>query len=111
LRAERLSPRDPRGWLIATPLGVGYYAQKRFAEAATCFEKALALNPRFMIARRDLAASYALMGEREKAAATTREVLRSAPELSIAKLCARTTFHARNGAGFTAGLRLAGMPE
>ena len=35
VRAERLNPRDPRGWMIATSLGIAYFAQRRFEQAAS----------------------------------------------------------------------------
>lgn len=110
-RAERLNPRDPRGWMIATSLGIAYFAQQRFEQAATCFERALVYRPRFTIALRDLAASYAMLGEKEKAAAIIQEVLKVEPQLTITKLRERTRFYAENWQGFTEGLRLAGLPE
>jgi tetratricopeptide (TPR) repeat protein len=111
VRAERLNPRDPRGWMIATSLGIAYFAQRRFEQAAACFEKALVNRPRFAIALRDLAASYAMTGEKEKAAAVIQEVLKIEPQLTITKLRERTPFYAENWQGFTEGLRLAGLPE
>ena len=111
VRAERLNPRDPRGWMIATSLGIAYFAQRRFEQAAACFEKALVTRPRFTIALRDLAASYAMTGEKEKAAAVIQEVLKIEPQLTITKLRERTPFYAENWQGFTEGLRLAGLPE
>jgi TolB-like protein len=111
VRAERLNPRDPRGWMIATSLGIAHFAERRFAEAAACFEKAVLHNPRFTIALRDLAATYAVLGETEKAKAAVEQVLKIEPELTLTKLRARTHFYAENWLGFTDGLRLAGLPE
>src|SRR5262245_40715145 len=111
VRAERLNPRDPRGWMIATSLGIAQFAERRFAEAAACFEKAVLHNPRFTIALRDLAATYAVLGETEKARAAIDRVLKIEPELTLTKLRARTRFYAENWLGFTDGLRLAGLPE
>jgi hypothetical protein len=67
--------------------------------------------PRISIALRDLAASYAMTGEKEKAAAVIQEVLKIEPQLTITKLRERTPFYAENWQGFTEGLRLAGLPE
>jgi tetratricopeptide (TPR) repeat protein len=47
--ADRLSPRDPRGWLIATSLGLAHFYEGRFGEAKSCAEKALVHNPRFAV--------------------------------------------------------------
>jgi TolB-like protein len=111
LRAERLNPRDPRGWMIATSFGIAHFVERRFDQAAACFEKALVHNPRFTIALRDLAASYAMLGEKEKAAAAVQKVLEIEPQLTLTKLRERTRFYAENWQGFAEGLRLAGLPE
>ena len=97
--------------MIATSLGIAYFAQQRFEQAATCLERALVHSHRFTIALRDLAASYAMLGEKEKAAAIIQEVLKVEPQLTITKLRERTRFYAENWQGFTEGLRLAGLPE
>jgi TolB-like protein len=110
--AERLSPRDPRSWMISTSLGVAYFIERRFAEAVTCFEKAVLHNPRFTIALRDLASSYAMLGETDRASATLRQVLRIEPTLTISKLRARNRFYDEYSApAFLEGLRLAGLPD
>ena len=41
LRADRLSPRDPRGWFIAACLGFAYYKERRYEEAVAAAKKAL----------------------------------------------------------------------
>jgi len=51
--ADRLSPRDPRGWLIATSLGLAHFYEGRFGEAKSCAEKALVHNPRFADAQNE----------------------------------------------------------
>lgn len=111
-RAERLSPRDPRGWMIATSLGVAHFIDGHFAPAATCFERALAQNPRFGIALRDLAASYAMLGESDKATAVIRQVLEIEPYLTLSEMRLRNRFFDLGPTGaFIEGLRRAGLPE
>jgi Flp pilus assembly protein TadD len=111
-RAERLSPRDPRAWMIATSLGIAYFIERRFDQAAACFQKALVGNPRFTIALRDLAASLAMLGEQEKAEAAIRELLKIEPQLTLSKLRARTRFlDDPLWKDFPEGLRRAGLPE
>jgi TolB-like protein/Flp pilus assembly protein TadD len=110
-RAERLNPRDPRGWLIDTSLGIAHFVERSFDQAAARFERALLRNPRFTIALRDLAATYAMLGKKEKAAAVVQEVLKIEPELTLSKLRARTRIYADDWHGFAQGLRLAGFPE
>ena len=58
-RAERLSPRDPRGWFISTGLSAAHYYEGRLDEAALWARKALIHNSGFAIALRFLAASLA----------------------------------------------------
>jgi TolB-like protein/tetratricopeptide (TPR) repeat protein len=110
-RAARLNPRDPRGWLIANSLGIAHFIERRFDQAAACFESALLRNPRFAIALRNLAATYAMLGEEEKAAAIIREVLKLEPHLTLGKLRQRAKIFAENWHGFADGLRMAGLPE
>jgi tetratricopeptide (TPR) repeat protein len=45
-RAERLSPRDPRAWSMATAAALAHFVQEHYEQSATCAKKALAQNPR-----------------------------------------------------------------
>jgi tetratricopeptide (TPR) repeat protein len=111
-RAERLSPRDPRGWFISTGLAAAHFFEGRFDEAALWAQKALVRNPRFAIALRFLAASLAKQGQADKAAAAMREILNIEPELTLTKLRARLMFMSDwCWTGFSDGLRGAGLPE
>jgi tetratricopeptide (TPR) repeat protein len=111
--ADRLSPRDPRGWLIATGLGAAYFDHGRFDEAVSWCEAALVHNPRFTVALRVLAAGLAKLGQRERAAAIVQESLRIEPQLTLSILRTRLRVYddtpvRRN---FLDALRLAGFPE
>jgi adenylate cyclase len=111
-RAERLSPRDPRGWTIAGGICHAHYHRGEFAEALAWAQKALADNPRFISALWFRAASLAKLGEKDKAAAALAAVLKTEPQLTISKLRARALFSREDVWQQTAeGLRLAGMPE
>src|SRR5215468_4360087 len=88
-RAERLSPRDPRGWLIATGLSSAHFFEGHFDEAASWAETALTQNPRFTVALRNLAASAARLGQKEKAAAARRDLLSIEPQFTLSELRAR----------------------
>ena len=46
-RAQRLSPRDPRGWLTASALSLAYLTDGQFEEAAASAKRAAMHNPRF----------------------------------------------------------------
>jgi tetratricopeptide (TPR) repeat protein len=112
-RAERLSPRDPRGWLIAAGLASAHFYERHFAEAASWAQAALLQNPRFTVALRILAASLARLGERQKAANVVRELLNIEPHFTITDLRARVRSldEATWANAFLDALRLAGLPE
>ena len=112
-RALRLSPRDPREWLISTALGAAYVYNGQFEEAVPWAETALAQNPRNNAARRVLAASLASLGQTEKARELTREMLKSDPELTISTLRARILSYMddRVWKTYSDALRRAGLPE
>jgi len=111
-RAERLSPRDPRGWSMATAASLAHFVSGRYEEAAACAKKALAQNPRFAIALRLLAASLAKTGEMDQAAQTMKKVLEIEPQLTASKLRLRVPFMPQSiWLNLSEGLRLAGLPE
>jgi TolB-like protein/Flp pilus assembly protein TadD len=112
-RAERLSPRDPRGWLIATGLGSAHFYEGHFDEAASWAEAALFQSPRFTVALRLLAASLARLGQQEKAAVAVQKLLNIEPKFTLAELRKRVRFLDGTpwGNRFLDALRLAGLPE
>jgi TolB-like protein/Tfp pilus assembly protein PilF len=111
-RADRLNPRDPRVWLIATGLGLAHLYDGRFEEARSWAEKALSHNPRFAMALRCLAASLAQLGESEKAAAAVREMLKIEPQFTLSTFRAQLRVpDGAQGDRFFGALRLAGFPE
>jgi tetratricopeptide (TPR) repeat protein len=111
-RAERLSPRDPRGWVIAVGFCSAYLAERRFKDAVAWAEKALLQNPRSAVALRILAAGLAQLGMTDRAAATLRQALTFDHQLTISNLRARLPFMAEAlWNTYAGGLRLAGLPE
>jgi tetratricopeptide (TPR) repeat protein len=112
-RAERLSPRDPRGWLIATGLSSAYFYNGHFDEAASWADAALVTNPRSAVALRCLAASSAKLGQKERAAAAAQKLLNLEPQFTLAELRARVQFLDKTpwGNAFVDALRVAGLPE
>jgi tetratricopeptide (TPR) repeat protein len=109
LRAERLSPRDPRAWLTATGVAVAHYFEDRFDEAVVWARKALIQNPRFAIALRMLAASLARQGEVDEAAAVLRENLAIEPGPTLRARMKYMDDRCWNR--YAQGLRAAGLPE
>jgi TolB-like protein len=112
-RAQRLSPRDKRAWLMATAMGTGCMQDRRFEEAIGWAEKALVQNPRFASLFRILAAAHALLGNREKAAAFVQELMRVDPQLTVSGLRDRVPFALNESLWkmYSEALRLAGLPE
>src|SRR5262249_25859575 len=111
-RAERLSPRDPRAWFMATVVGLAHFHAGQFELAEANLKRALVQNPRFATALRTLAASLARLGRTDEANAVVRELLEIDPHLTIAKFKARSAFLADSVRDSIAdALQLAGLPE
>jgi TolB-like protein len=111
-RAERISPRDPRAWLMASARANAHFMGDQYSEAASWARKALARNPRSTRALRILGMSLAILGEMDKAAEVIREVLTIEPGLTISKMRARLDFWTEAAWKKPAeALRLAGLPE
>jgi len=112
LRAERLSPRDPRGWFIPSKLAWVYFIEGRFEDAISAAKKALNQNPRCALALRFLAASLAGQGRLKDAAQVIREVLRIEPHLTLTKLRARLMFiEDKIWRRYSAALHKGGLPQ
>ena len=111
-RAERLSPRDPRAWFIATVIGLAHFHEGKFEQAEESLKRALVQNTRFATALRILAASLAKLGRMNEAAAAVQELLKIEPQLTTSNFRARSAFLAENVRNRVAdALRLAGLPE
>jgi TolB-like protein/Flp pilus assembly protein TadD len=112
MRAERLSPRDPRSWFIAAGIANAHLVDGRFADAVIWAKKSLMHNPRYALGLRHLAASLAMQGDTDAAAAVVREILEIEPGLTLSDLHRRLMFmHERCWSRFSDGLRRAGLPE
>jgi tetratricopeptide (TPR) repeat protein len=111
-RAERLSPRDPRGWFITGGIAA-YLHEGRFDEAISASRRALDLNPRDTGMLRTLAACLIKHGRQSEAAEAARKVLDAEPQLTLTALRARGK-HLMNSKlwnEYSAALRVAGIPE
>jgi adenylate cyclase len=110
-RAERLSPRDPRGWFIVSGLAFTHLACGQYEEAVSVARKALLQNPRFAV-RRVLAAALGKLGREAEAAAEVKELLKIDPKLSVSDLRTRLMFmDAKIWENYADGLRRAGLRE
>jgi len=111
-RAERLSPRDPRGWLTSGGVAAVHYLEDRFDDALMWARKALIQNPRYAVALRVVAASLARQGQVDEAAAALRKNLDIEPGLTLTALRARLMFmDAGIWSRYSQDLRAAGLPE
>lgn len=110
-RAERLSPRDPRGWFIASGLAFTYLACGEYEKAIAVARRALLQNPRFAV-RRVLVAALGKLDRKAEAAVEAKELLKIDPKLSIANLRARLMFmDEKIWESYADGLRRAGVPD
>jgi len=116
-QAIRLSPRDPNIGAWYNRIGLVHLVRSRIGEAIFWFEKARSINPAQSSVHSYLAASYALKGETERAAAElgeARRLNRDGRYRSIARLGFRTMMPMVRElfeTTYIAGLRKAGMPE
>jgi len=111
-RAERLSPRDPRGWFMAAARSLAHLARDEFDETIAAAQKALAQNPRSAQAWRFLAAGLAMRGDHQDGARALNEALRIQPSLSISNLRAWLKFMPESTwQKLSDGLRRAGLTE
>ena len=111
-RAERISPRDPRAWFMASARAHAHRVADQHSEAAYWARKALARNPRSTRALRMLAMSLARLGQFDEAAEVIQQVLAIEPDLTISKMRARLNFWPEAVWGkYAEAMRLAGLPE
>ncbi len=112
VRAERLGPRDPRGWFVKMQLAMAYYLAGQYEEAASAAKKALSEKPRFVPALRHMAACLAKQGRQSEATQVMREALQIEPQLTLTKVRARVLLKEESEwHDYSAALRLAGLPE
>jgi TolB-like protein len=112
-RAERLSPRDPRGWFITGGgTAYAYFQAGRFDKSVAAARKALTQNPRFTVALRNLAASLVRQGRQNEAEEVMQELLDIEPQLTLTRLRGRMMNVDETLWGeYSAALRIAGLPE
>jgi TolB-like protein/Flp pilus assembly protein TadD len=111
LRAERLGPRDPRGWFVKTELAFAYYLAGRQDEAASMAERVLNQKPRFGMAFRIIAASSVKRGRQREAEDAVRRALEIEPQLTLTRLRPRVMANESDWLQYSSDLRRAGLPE
>lgn len=110
-RAQRLSPIDPRAYVINHEIAFAHFFAMRFELAVQFAARAVDQNPRFNAARRTLASSLAHLGRIEEAAVAIAALLEVQPN-SCLRLSRRNRFrHAWMVNLFCEGLQRAGLPD
>jgi TolB-like protein/Flp pilus assembly protein TadD len=111
-RAQRLNPRDPRGWLMSGVMAIAAVIDENYAEAVQWAERALAQNRRFAVALRVAAVALVKLGEQDRARQVVQELLEIEPELTISGFFARIPVPLESMAKIYAdALKAAGLPE
>ncbi len=111
-RAQRLNPRDPRGWLMSGVMAIAAVVDENYAEAASWAERALAQNRRFAVALRVVAAARVRLGQEDRARMAVQELLEIEPDLTISGFFARIPFPLESLAKtYADALKAAGLPE
>jgi TolB-like protein/Flp pilus assembly protein TadD len=112
MRAQRLNPRDPRGWFAAGAMAICAVVDGDFDEAMLWAEKALAQNRRFAAALRVLIVALVKRGDGLRAAQIARDLLKVEPDLTVAAFLSRIPFPLTSmAATYSDALRTAGVPE
>jgi TolB-like protein/Flp pilus assembly protein TadD len=111
-RAQRLNPRDPRGWFMSGALAISALIDENYPEAIAWAEKALVQNRRFAVALRVLTVALVNAGQRDRAEQVARELLKVEPEFTISDFLARIPFPLESLARtYAEALKAAGVPE
>lgn len=108
LTAIRLNPHYR--WDAPNFLGMAYFEQERYAEAAARLDEAAGLNPGFIGNMVWRAAAHAQLGNDETARAVAAELMEAAPNWSISKNFVQIKDPAVQSR-LDDGLRKAGLPE
>ncbi|HEY1930162.1 MAG TPA: winged helix-turn-helix domain-containing tetratricopeptide repeat protein [Caulobacteraceae bacterium] len=111
-RAQRLNPRDPRGWLMSGVMAITAVIDEDYATALDWAERALAQNRRFAVALRVAAVSLVKLGRQDRAREMVQELLQIEPDLRISSFFARIPVPLETMAKtYAKGLAEAGLPK
>lgn len=111
-RAQRLNPRDPRGWLMSGAMAVAALVDEDYPAARHWADLALGQNRRFAVALRVLAVACGRCGEPARARAAVHSLLEIEPDLTVSSFLARIPMPLERVARiYAAGLSAAGVPD
>ena len=108
----RLSPFDPLNFVFWTAAGIGEFVEGRYEEAVAWLRKSYRAKPGLLATLRMFAAALALNGERARAEAIGRELLKTEPGFRISDFVAWYPLQRPEDLRRLAdALRHAGLPE
>jgi len=111
-RAERLSPRDPMLMQNNMAIAWALFFGGKFDEAARLTERITSALPTYLPAWRVGAISYAMNGDRDRAAIATRKVLEFDPSARVSILVPLLPLRRpEDRERYREGLRAAGIPD
>jgi tetratricopeptide (TPR) repeat protein len=109
-RAMRLDPKCPANYQFS--LGHAHFLMGRYEWAAEAFERASIRNPDFRPTYPLLAASYARLGQRDRAKTVRDAFVKLNPDITIAMLSGRVPYRRKSDMQhFVNSMREAGWPE
>jgi len=112
IHAMRLSPLDPLMFGMHTGMAFAHFFAGRYDEAASWAERALRVQPNWVPAWRNAAASHALAGRPENARHAIERMRQLAPEIRLSNLKGLMPLRRPEDlARFAEGLRKAGLPK
>ena len=108
MRLDPFYPATAPGWL-----GFAYFMLKRYSEALSPLLESTSRAPGWQAGHLFLAATYARLGEIDRARAVVAEMLRLIPEYTVGDIPQRLNLYKRpeDAEHFLGALRLAGLPE
>jgi TolB-like protein/Flp pilus assembly protein TadD len=110
-RAQRINPRDPRGWLMSGVMAIAAVIDENYAEALRWAEQALAQNQRFAVALRVVAVAFVKLGQLDRAREAVKQLLEIEPKLTISGFFARIPVPLESMAKtYADALKEAGLP-
>jgi adenylate cyclase len=111
VRARRMNPLDPRGYLTSVGLAFAHLLARDFEDAERWTQRALDQRPNFAASLRFRAAALAHLSRIDEAKSVTERLLKIQPNTTIRRASRACIRYRDQQALYLNGLRLAGVPE
>ncbi|CAN7666540.1 winged helix-turn-helix domain-containing tetratricopeptide repeat protein [Mesorhizobium sp. LjNodule214] len=108
---ERLSPRDPMGYMAELGIGAAHFIAARYEEALVMTQRGVSRQPGATWALRQLVTTLVHAGRKDEARRACGRLLESHPGLTVAKIWDQLPFEAGTRERVAASLREAGLPD